>query len=71
MFHIRDEGEKLAWGFNFYPLASTSSWGFKFKLAEGKGFAIRYSKTTKRWHGWTLWRSKRQQAEDRARLKGK
>ena len=57
MFHIRDDGEKSSFGFNFYPLSSESSVGFKFKLAEGKGFAVRYSKVCKRWFFWGLWLS--------------
>ena len=45
MIHIRDEGEILNTGFNFYPLNS-SHFGFKFYLAGKKSWQLRYSKPT-------------------------
>ena len=45
MIHIRDEGEILNTGFNFYPLNS-NHFGFKFYLAGKKSWQLRYSKLT-------------------------
>ena len=47
MFNIRDEGEQIKNGFNFYPLRSTNSFGFIFRL-NNKTFWLRYSKTMKK-----------------------
>lgn len=57
MMHVRQEGEKLHNGFNFYPLSDDSSFGFVFrygpKIPEtdlgSKAFWFRYSKNTKQW----------------------
>lgn len=48
MIHIREEGEPLRNGFNFYPLSDAYSSGFVFRLGD---FVLlcRYSKTLKRW----------------------
>ena len=42
MMYIRDEGENVRTGFNFYPLAS-SQFGFVFKLKDFVLF-VRYNK---------------------------
>ena len=47
MFNIRDEGELIKQGFNFYPLNS-SQIGIVLRI-KNKFFAIRYSKVLKRW----------------------
>jgi hypothetical protein len=45
MIHIRQEGEIIRNGFNFYPLTDKGSVGFIFKLGK-RIFRIRYSKIT-------------------------
>ena len=43
MIHIRDEGELLKTGFNFYPLNSDHI-GFKIYVEGYKSWQLRYSK---------------------------
>ena len=43
MIHIRDEGERIRNGFNFYPFKSDHI-GFVFAWHSIKKFQIRYSK---------------------------
>jgi len=43
MIHIRDEGELLKTGFNFYPFSSNQV-GFKFYIDGKKSWQLRYSK---------------------------
>jgi len=45
MIHIRQEGEIIRNGFNFYPLTDKGSAGFILKLGK-RIFWIRYSKIT-------------------------
>ncbi len=45
MIHIRQEGEIIRNGFNFYPLTDKGSAGFILRLGK-KIFRIRYSKIT-------------------------
>jgi hypothetical protein len=47
MIHIRNEGEAIRTGFNFYPPKS-NLFGFVFK-AGTLTFTARYNKTTKKW----------------------
>ena len=47
MFHIRDEGEVVKLGFNFYPIKSSSSAGFVLRIKD-KCIYFRYSKVVKR-----------------------
>lgn len=47
MIHIRDEGEPIKQGFNFYPLNSYGSIGFVFRFRDTARW-FRYSKITKR-----------------------
>lgn len=47
MFYIRDEGEPVKNGFNFYPLDSFSSMGFVLRIG-ARALWIRYSKFTKK-----------------------
>lgn len=42
MFHIREEGDQVRWGFNFYPLRSAQA-GFLF-YGFGKVWWCRYNK---------------------------
>jgi hypothetical protein len=49
MFNLRKEGEKIEYGFNFYPLSDKSSAGFIFKYLPYRAWRIRYSKNAKRW----------------------
>jgi hypothetical protein len=58
MFHIHDELSPLKFGFNFYRLSDTASFGFKFKFTTGKGFIVRYSKASKQWFFTRVWLSK-------------
>lgn len=46
MFHIRDEGEQIRWGFNFYPLSSGQA-GFLL-IGFGRCLQARYSKRLRR-----------------------
>lgn len=50
MFHIRDEGEQIGWGFNFYPLRSRQ-FGFVF-IGFGRAWWCRYSKQIRRIFLW-------------------
>ena len=45
MIHIRQEGEMIRNGFNFYPLTDKGSAGFILKLGK-RIFQMRYSKIT-------------------------
>jgi hypothetical protein len=45
MIHIRDEGEIIKTGFNFYPFKS-SHFGFKFYINGKQSWQLRYSKPT-------------------------
>ena len=47
MFNIRDEGELVKQGFNFYPIKSSSSARFVLKI-KNKCIYVRYSKVVKR-----------------------
>lgn len=47
MITLRDEGEPIKNGFNFYPSNSTNSLGFVFRIKE-QTFWLRYSKITKK-----------------------
>lgn len=46
--HVRDEGEIIENGFNFYPRDSLSSRGFVLKIGNTY-FQVRYSKPQGRW----------------------
>jgi hypothetical protein len=46
MFNIRDEGEQVKQGFNFYPLKS-SHIGFVLRIKD-RTYTVRYSKVVKR-----------------------
>jgi hypothetical protein len=54
---IRQEGEEIHNGFNFYPLTDKGSFGFIFRYGPkipltdlgSKIFRFRYSKITKKW----------------------
>jgi hypothetical protein len=46
MFHIRDEGQLIRWGFNFYPLRS-GQFGFLF-IGFGRCWWCRYAKRSGR-----------------------
>lgn len=48
MIYIRNEGERIRNGFNFYPLSDTASFGFEFKLGRFKQM-VRYSTALKEW----------------------
>jgi len=48
MIYFRDEGENIRNGLNLYPLTSTSSIGFIFRI-RSKTWRVRYSKITKKW----------------------
>ena len=45
MMHIRDEGEQIKFGFNFYPFKS-NSFGFVLWLKNGRFWHFRYNKKT-------------------------
>jgi hypothetical protein len=45
MIYIREEGEKVRQGFNFYPLTDKGSAGFILKLGK-RMIWMRYSKIT-------------------------
>jgi hypothetical protein len=47
LFNVREAGEALKTGFNFYPLKSQSSVGFVFHCPRCT-FRFRYSKVVKR-----------------------
>ena len=49
MIYVRDEGEKVRNGINFYPLSSTSSIGFVFRVGRSSWY-VRYSKTTEKFN---------------------
>lgn len=46
--NIRDEGQPILEGFNFYPLSSNSSFGFVRRKGENL-YYVRYSKMTGKW----------------------
>ena len=48
MLHIREEGQVMHQGFNFYPLSDVSSFGFVFKFKD-RLFWFRYSKNIPKW----------------------
>ena len=48
MIRIRDEGEIIKEGFNFYPLSSVSSFGFVLRIKHTI-YRVRYSKFAKKW----------------------
>lgn len=48
MFHLREEGQVVRNGFNFYKLSDKSNAGFIFRLGT-KFFTLRYSKIRKTW----------------------
>jgi hypothetical protein len=48
MFYLREEGQALHNGFNFYRLSDKSSSGFIFRLGT-KSFMLRYSKIKNTW----------------------
>ena len=48
MIYLRDEGERLRNGFNFYRLSDEYNAGFIFKLGS-KTFWFRYGKISKIW----------------------
>lgn len=43
VFHVRDEGEVIRPGFNFYPLKNKWSRGFVFRWSGRFQFCLRYS----------------------------
>jgi hypothetical protein len=47
LMHIRDEGETIQYGFNFYPLSSVNSVGFILRTANTL-YRFRFSKITKK-----------------------
>ena len=47
MIYLRQEGELIRTGFNFYPLNDKGSVGFIFR-AFGKTISVRYSRITKK-----------------------
>lgn len=50
MINIRDEGEPVKYGINFYPLNSASSGGFVLKFWPKRALFVRYSKGTKKFY---------------------
>lgn len=48
MFHIRDEGQQVRSGFNFYRLSDTHNAGFVFALGSRRLW-FRFGKVSKHW----------------------
>lgn len=48
MFHIREEGEKIRNGFNFYPLSDEYNFGVIFRY-NNHVYRVRYSKKNRIW----------------------
>lgn len=63
MFHIRNDGEELKQGFNFYPWKSTSI-GFILKI-KNTSYMVRWSRVIKKFffHK-SIWTKERQKALD-------